>query len=591
MFSDQLTAGHDSSPLAPPREITGNRHGVEPGLFIIGGSLLLVAILVSSFEIFPANDDWAFQHWVKDVLEGHRPRSYPLVTSFVFQGLWGLLFGSFGFSHKSMVYSTLTASFIGLYSFYRLLKLLGVQEVVSVFLTLLVLFNPYYLTLSVTFMTDVHYLAWLLLSLLLYSLGLRRERSSISFLGSVSASFAFLVRQPGILVPASFLFVELFKGIKERQPWNLCLKRFGAIVGAPLLTVVLWVSYHPETGDQASQYLVYQQLIAANASDLSLLLANLKYKGMKILLFLGFSTIPLLPLRRFKRNSVSLYVLAIFLITFVSMRVNVLPGPLAEWTTGNYYISVHEARQPALSTTVVWVVGVVTILSAAAFVMDIFASLRERSYSIASILLTGVGQFAFAVGLSAAAFTRYFLPILPFGLLITARSLSNTARWTKPAEMSALAGLCLLSIFSLAQAQDLLAWNQARWRLGKALVQEVNDLTKIEGGFEWDNWFLYQYAKEHPEKRLPREKDAPWWLIDWVPVLDPLYVLANMPSLTRGFTGRYTPIRSLTYYSWLYRADVPIYALRREESRPSPRTLGSPFIEKQPPRNAESPHL
>lgn len=51
-------------------------------------------------------------------------------------------------------------------------------------------------------------------------------------------------------------------------------------------------------------------------------------------------------------------------------------------------------------------------------------------------------------------------------------------------------------IISVALMHDWLAWNSARWELGReAVLQRGIRPDEIEGGFEWDGW----YASEDPQ--------------------------------------------------------------------------------------------
>lgn len=97
------------------------------------------------------------------------------------------------------------------------------------------------------------------------------------------------------------------------------------------------------------------------------------------------------------------------------------------------------------------------------------------------------------------AFDRYLLVLFPGAIALAARGGGPLRRW-----QGAL-GLALLGPFLVASAgmtHDSLAWNAARWALGRrALAQGIHPWD-IEGGFEWDGWFSPRNPTASPVPRL-----------------------------------------------------------------------------------------
>ena len=82
------------------------------------------------------------------------------------QAYWGALFARlFGYSFSSLRVSTLVLAAFGLIAFYQLAKEHGLDDIQAGLLTLGLLASPLVLRTSFTFMTDVPFLACLLIAL------------------------------------------------------------------------------------------------------------------------------------------------------------------------------------------------------------------------------------------------------------------------------------------------------------------------------------------------------------------------------------------------------------------------------------------
>jgi hypothetical protein len=53
----------------------------------------------------------------------------------------------------------------------------------------------------------------------------------------------------------------------------------------------------------------------------------------------------------------------------------------------------------------------------------------------------------------------------------------------------AVAAVCLFAVCSVGLMHDWLAWNSARWELGKRALAGHAKPEDIEGGLEWDGWY------------------------------------------------------------------------------------------------------
>ena len=174
---------------------------------------IAMAILVNPTGDFPLNDDWSFGRAVRTLVdEGkYSPTgwtSMPLLTHV----LWGSLFClPFGFSFTTLRVSTLVMGALGVLVTYGILREIRGDTRIPFLGALVVAVNPLYFSLSHTFMTDVTFGGFSLLSLFYLVRGLERGRPFELAAGHLLACCAALNRQLGIAIPLAFGAAYLVK--------------------------------------------------------------------------------------------------------------------------------------------------------------------------------------------------------------------------------------------------------------------------------------------------------------------------------------------------------------------------------------------
>jgi 4-amino-4-deoxy-L-arabinose transferase-like glycosyltransferase len=169
----------------------------------------IVAILtVSPIRETAFLDDWAYARMVDVYLRsGSHQADAWVAANPVMQIHWGAMFSYFfGFSHSTLRVSTLVLSAGALASLYFLARDSGLHQSAAAVLTLVLASSPLFLQLSFSFMTDVPFVAFLLVSLALYGRGLSRRSPTLLFLASMAGAATVLTRQFGaVLIPAVLL--------------------------------------------------------------------------------------------------------------------------------------------------------------------------------------------------------------------------------------------------------------------------------------------------------------------------------------------------------------------------------------------------
>lgn len=198
------------------------------------------------------------------------------------------------------------------------------------------------------------------------------------------------------------------------------------------------------------------------------------------------------------------------------------------------------------------------------------------------LIVFAIAQLPFLV-VAPTVWDRYLLPLLPGTIYVaggTATSAASAERkhWTLPrglARAARLAGVALTAatlLLSAALLHDWLAWNSARWELGRrALTRHIAPL-EIEGGMEWDGWFspserawprqwhdLFEdvLVRAGPARRLTLPTSRVWF-----PAVRGTYALSF--SEIDG-----VPVRDAEAYTpWLGREPAAVLLLEAPRTRP-----------------------
>jgi hypothetical protein len=163
--------------------------------------------------------------------------------------------------------------------------------------------------------------------------------------------------------------------------------------------------------------------------------------------------------------------------------------------------------------------------------------------------------------IAGTLFDRYLLVLLPGALALAV----TAAPVTRPRLGAALGVLAVFAWLSVSLMHDWLAWNSARWALGRRAVEQRHiSATDIEGGFEWDGWFAVNVrpVNDRPARGL---------------------VLPFNQCIFPDLTGRYGLAASVPagtvavdrepYRLWLRRGTQYFYLVKpQNEAREEPRT-------------------
>jgi hypothetical protein len=541
---------------------------------------LLCLFVANPVGNFPLDDDWSYGLTVKHLLEsrGYYATGWESMTLIV-NVLWGAAFCLlFGLSFTVLRLSTWVAAWLGMAAVYWLMRECRAPRGMRLAASLIFSLDPVYFLLSNTFMTDVLFIALLVLSGVFFLRDLKCQSPGNLFLATLLSLAAVMSRQVGLAVPLAFAVVSMFQhGLRMRTVLRAILPL--ALCAAALVGFECWLA---ATGRLPALYNFKNAGLIqafANPAKLAGVFAHSSYLClMYVALYL--SPFLLLSLRgyewRDKRGRAwTLAVLVAFaMLTLVNgvcgkgytmpLSTNIINksglGPLT------LRDSFHINTTPMLPESFWITVTLLCVFAAAiliARIIMIFGNLRPRLFPFqlegdesAGLFLLLAGIIYLAPFMVNGFFDRYLFPAVPFlmaGLAIFLQRLpseGNSPAASKPAGVVAvnLTGALVLAgliVFSVCGTRDYLAWNRARWAGLTELTQhEKISPSAIDGGFEFNGYYLYR-----PDFKLGSR--SPWWIDD------DLYVLAFHPATS------YSVWRTYPFTHWMPPYPGKIYVLKR----------------------------
>ncbi len=524
----------------------------------------LSILIINPLGNFPLNDDWAYAQSVLNLYEHGKLtiNSWPAMT-LVGQIFWGTLFCKiFGFSFVVLRFSTLIACLIASITFYKIALWFSSDKKTAAFATVVIFFNPLFLSLSFTFMTDVHFFSFLLLSIYCFIKYLDKRKFIFIVLATVFTVFATMIRQPGVLMPLSFALVIFYK--------NRNIKSFlKALI--PFIITMIFLAAH-------SYWLHHYVRSAQNVAGISALAKSASSMDFyqvitrlgKSLLYSGLFLAPLIVLfgkeiaNRFKITKLKTIIFVVLCGLFLLIGGVHYPGINIFYNLGlgpkllkdNYW---HHNISPQLNYEV-WANFIkITSLIASIFMLLVFPfkeilpkqkshDNNEEAADLAKkFLLIFISGYMALLIISTYFFDRYTIPLSGAIALLL---LSGKINFSGIQKITALAFLAIMMIFSIGATHDYLSWNRSRWQALEKLTQDMKiSPSDIDGGFEFNAW--YNTGPMNPEKKEGKS----WWFVN-----NDEYVVSF------GNIDGYRKNKAFYYPQILSFRNDSIYILKREEN-------------------------
>lgn len=579
-------AAYSAEPTRSPTEVARPSKPLFVGLALLALALPWAVVFWSLRQSdlnFPINDDWAFgkgafgfaaglkalfagAKW--QLIDYHGWSSMPLLG----QWLWAFPFIEvLGESFVTLRIATIVLSWLALAAYYDLLRQgAGLPVAVALFTTVALGLGPYFFWLSGTFMTDVPALAFSLIALALYWRAFQGGGLWPAAVAALVALLGAVTRQNTVVVPvAAGVLLWLRPGLcRDWRLWILVLVPLAVCVGAHV-----WLQARLDVMPRGLGLPGWRQAI---------------YFPFIVLHFLGIWALPALALappragpdlrRDLARLGVALAAMTgVAALVYATQADHTGQGLLfpyldvwfpEAYQVHGYYAEVIGMREVRWLFTVAGCVGGAALLTRLAWLV------RVRAVT-GPLLVFSVCHLPLLLA-SPVLYDRYLLILVPGALALAA--LPAVGR--RPLWAAGLATLGVLTVFAVGMEHDILAWNAARWQVGRrALIERSIPSAAIEGGLEWDGLFAPAPALWHDPKN-----PAAWRRV-FVKGMTLLATQASFPHLSGEYAISYSEIPgtevvdSERYARWLGLGDERrVYLLRwtPDYSKYRDRIMGPP---------------
>lgn len=524
---------------------------------------MIMTIVVNPLGDFPLNDDWAYAESVKHFLEtGKFQLPGWAVANLLPQVLWGALFClPWGFSFTALRFSSLTLGLIGVIATYKLLQEIIVDRQIALIGAFILAVNPLYFGLSHTFMTDMPHYAVTILSLYFFWRGINQNSIRAIIAAVFFAIISLLIRQ---VTAALFFGYAVAYVVKNKA-------KISSLITAAILFVCLpigiqsifarnfWPKDFGHYGAKEEEFV--SQISSTNTETI----INFLYFALSAFLYLGCFLFPFLIvafiakikiIKSLKRKTI-LTVSSLFLTVIIGLRLfsekermPLAGNVLIDWGLGPLTLRDTLLSQNGaipnyleifwLIITIFATIGAALLLIFTCFsIIQLFSDRNSREKK-SLILLNNSTAFIYFLPLGLSFFfDRYLLLLLPLSMVMVLNCLDNTNRFKLgfKTKLFALLTILFIGIFTVATTHDYLSWNRIRWQALDNLMQQQITPDRIDGGFEFNGWYLYD--PNYPIRRKIQNNTV-WW---WSEKND--YVIAFSPI------EGYTAIEQYSLQNWL----------------------------------------
>lgn len=491
-------------------------------LGVLSVLFILLQILVGVFPGTPINDDWSYARVLEEFVR--TGRFIPLgwigmnlftqtIMAYPFVKVLGSGWGALHLFALTMGSGVLVLTWVWMMR-------QGASRRIAFAIALAWMANPLFVGLSGSFMTDVPFLALLILSFFLALRSMEAERSVGAFtLFILSAIIALLLRQPAFWLTFAFS-VACFDKKKGWANGRLLIPILCAV--AAQLLFDHWVT---QTGAdlETRKFVTFRMIDHIKRlwhGDPMLW----KWISMNVVDFPSYvpmMMIPLLPfwfssVRRYRADAtpaqrygiIGVFAMGCLYVAFAGMppfRGNIINsgglGPLT-LRDGLYSELWSLLKTPVLFWMGIWLLTAIT--GGMMFAAWVGYVQKEKSWRSPIFRMIIVFTVLYSVPFIVTDFfDRYTLPILFCGVTLLPRMLGERAKvtlftWIWLAAWIGLSGIA---------THDYQAWQHARWKAGQDLLAQGIDPRRIDGGFEFNGYYLYGRVNPPPAKSF-------WWVAD-----------------------------------------------------------------------------
>ncbi len=522
-------------------------HGIFPVCAALAVLWVVLVTVANPIGNFPLNDDWNYGRTVHTLLTEHKILiTQWSLTASVIHWFVGLLFClPFGFSFDCLRASSIVLAFVAVMCCYVLCRQLGASRLLASAAALVLMTDPLFFNLSLTFMTDVPFLAFAGVSLIMLTDILIKRRTGLAIgygeiiLATAVTTAACLTRQVGLVIPLGFALVNVAcnrpqaaesmgdadSAARKAPVWLAAVLPL-VVAGAAVLTFQFWLFREFGT---LQCYVVEKAYLQERFSSLVSLLRHTLGAFAQAGIYIGIMVLPILPvvLREFfaklnkaERTFAIMLIAEFGILMSIGLVFTMSAMPLVDniffnFGLGPLTVGLNDVSAPVWPQAPLIAMLALSCLGAfglsAPLAMAAIAGVRLRKRlplfdavgvgAVVGFLLVTLTIFLI-INCGRGFFDRYLLVammlVLPCLCSVsrlapgeeTAAAAPSAA---KPPALAAALSLLLLvpfAAFAVGGTHDYMAWNRARWQALNDLTATVSPMD-IDGGLEFNGWSSY----------------------------------------------------------------------------------------------------
>jgi 4-amino-4-deoxy-L-arabinose transferase-like glycosyltransferase len=506
-----------------PASSLAARFDRHAGLIVVAAQLALLA-LARAADDFPINDDWAYAHSVRWLLDEHRIRLSDWIAMNLLPQtlLGGGAAAVFGFSFATLRHVTQLVSVVVAFAVFRWFAATGLGRRDALAAALVVMAMPCWPVLSSSFMTDVYGMLFAVPAATLFLRALRTPSAGMLAAATLLAAAGVLQRQVVVVVPAAFGVAWLV----ANRPWRLRtlaigVSPFAAVVGVEL-AYHAYLAFGPGV-PEAQQYL-QGRVVPAILKTLTNEDRYAVWVALNVATLAGYLGLFVAPWALWRgallRGGERWGLLGAAALAGFMLASGWLPpfrqhnlidasgiGPLLlydSWPNAPASLD-RSAGVLWRCAAVAAAYGMVALVAAAArstraIVAGVAADRGERLYLVA-LLAAYLIPFALTDYID-----RYLLFVLPFALVLIARCWPGHDRI---ARIAAALWVAVVLGLGIAATHDYFAWNRARWDAIHAAERRGATPDTLDGGFEYNAYYRFEI-----KPRVTGAGKSWWWIAD-----------------------------------------------------------------------------
>lgn len=508
----------------------------------------IVELFINPIGDFALNDDWAYG---KSVYHFNKYNEFVIglwpAMSLYSHALLGLVFVKlFGFSFTVLRFANMFLCIIAIFHLYKFFCKKN-STTISALVCAFIVFNPFYLNVFNSFMTDLSFFNFSFLAFYYLNEYLNTKKRWNLFLFFSFAVLATLTRQIGLALFLAYLIVEIFKNHKAPKQWIIPSLLFAG----GLLALYAFELFESSRfrWDWSYQGVFLSPTKIPLSIDAIPRMYNktffiIKNSGLWLLLIFVL-TIPLFFERVKKAQKVILFILPVLFIIYISTH-------LTEHYLGDVFINLGVGIESTVDMLMIYATDLhatnnffytlLLILFCAGYFLLSFSVASSKWQRIKELsvsqhfIITIICLYLILIGIADSSFDRY---CIFFGLFFIVYVMSNTVVYSKLSLKLSVIVFAVIFYFSVFATRDYFT----AARLKKQMLSElaINDKIipeRVSAGFEYQLW--------------DRSDNQVNW-INWDHLNDKICLITRRPvkdyELFKTYTyQRFVPFKTDTFF-------------------------------------------